>query len=82
MTDRTEMDPAGGDPPWSRNVLAEIARLRTSSSAVREALPSENRLGRSAWSARIRDPRLWRLAELQAVADVLGIPLARITGCE
>lgn len=66
--------PATGAPPLpdvSANIRAELARRRRT---VRDAQGAMN-ISSSTWDARMSEPGFWRLKELEALADWLGVEL-------
>lgn len=74
MTDRTCT--ADRPPPTiSDNIRVEMTRRRLTAVQVRAAMPEDVRIADRAWENRMTDPGLWRMRELEAIADILGVPL-------
>lgn len=68
-------EPQGGvDLHASENVRAEAARRHMSA----RRLCQLTGITRSTWDRRMRDPRTWRLGELQTIAHVLDVPISRL----
>lgn len=74
MTDNPSPPRAVVDVTVSDNVRAELARADMTALAMRAALAKRGvSIAKSTWDARMADPNTWRLGELQAIAEVLGI---------
>jgi len=63
----------------SATLAAELARRRITWAEARRRMPTDVAIARTAWEQRMRDPGRWKLRELQALAEVLGVPVAELT---
>jgi hypothetical protein len=63
------------DPYYSANVRAEVARAGRTQQAVFDAIG----MTRSQWERRMRGDVDWRAIELHRIAEVLDIPVDRLT---
>lgn len=68
MTD-TETGAEARAPRITRNIRAELARAGLSATEARMHLD----MARSTWDARMANPGLWRLSELDALAGLLQV---------
>lgn len=73
MTD-TETRAERGAPRITRNIRAELARAGLSATEARMHLE----MARSTWDARMANPGLWRLSELDALAALLHVRTAAL----
>jgi transcriptional regulator with XRE-family HTH domain len=65
----------GTDVDYSANVRAEVARSGSTQGEVAEAIG----MTRSQWDRRMANAVDWRAFELHRIADVLGVPIERLT---
>ncbi len=63
-------DTPSGEHWITRNIRAELARAGVTVAQARARIP----LGEAAWSARMRQPGRWTLAELMALEVITGAP--------
>jgi hypothetical protein len=72
MTDNEAGTSVGLPPALTRNIRAELARAGRSARQAQEAIGIPG----STWDDRMVRPGYWRLGQLQALADWLGVELA------
>lgn len=61
-------------PPVTRNIRAELARAGRTTRQAQEAIG----IPASTWDDRMREPGYWRLNQLEALAQWLGVPLQEL----
>jgi hypothetical protein len=71
MTDNATGTTVDLPPVITRNIRAELARAGKTSREAQEAI----RVGATTWDDRMRRPGYWRLNQLEALAEWLGVDL-------
>jgi hypothetical protein len=61
-------------PPITRNIRAELARAGKTAREAQEAI----RVPASTWDDRMREPRYWRIGQLEELAEWLGVDVATL----